>query len=164
VRVWDASTGEELKELKGHTDWVRSVAFSPDGKHIVSGSGDNSVRVWDASTGDKLKELKGHTNQVTSVAFSPDGKHIVSGLYDNSTWVWDLGSQYIRERIFDSNCYEQYTGWLLSPDDDIRLMFVPPEALLPDTSNILTIPHSARSYVDFTHVTLGPQWKKCYHQ
>jgi len=62
VRVWDASTGSELKELKGHTNWVTSVAFSPDGKHIVSGSRDKSVRVWDASTGSELKELKGHTN------------------------------------------------------------------------------------------------------
>jgi WD40 repeat protein len=61
VRVWDASTGVELKELKGHTHDVKSVAFSSDGTRIVSGSYDNSVRVWDASTGVELKELKGHT-------------------------------------------------------------------------------------------------------
>jgi WD40 repeat protein len=51
VRVWDASTGLELKELNGHTGFVISVAFSRDGMHIVSGSYDKSVRVWDASTG-----------------------------------------------------------------------------------------------------------------
>jgi WD40 repeat protein len=73
VRVWDASTGVELKELKGHTRSVNSVAFSSDGTRIVSGSDDNSVRVWDASTGVELKELKGHTRSVNSVAFSSDG-------------------------------------------------------------------------------------------
>jgi WD40 repeat protein len=64
--VWGASTGDELKVLKGHTDWVTSVAFSPDGKQIVSGSNDKLVWVWDASTGDELKVLKGHTDLVTS--------------------------------------------------------------------------------------------------
>ena len=51
VQVWDASTGVELKTLRGHTSIVRSVVFSNDGTWIVSGSDDNSVRVWDASTG-----------------------------------------------------------------------------------------------------------------
>ncbi|KIJ91548.1 hypothetical protein K443DRAFT_47094, partial [Laccaria amethystina LaAM-08-1] len=60
--------------LKGHTDLVTSVAFSPDGKQIVSGSNDKSVRVWDASTGDELNVLKGRTGLVRSFAFSPDGK------------------------------------------------------------------------------------------
>ena len=152
-----------MKELKGHTDWVTSVAFSPDGKHIVSGSWDKSVQVWDALTGGKLKELKGHTNLVTLVAFSPDGNHIISGSYNNLAQVWDSRSLYIRERIVVSNRYGQYTGWLLSPHSSIRLMFVPPEALLPDESNILTIPCSARSYVDFTHAYLGSQWAECYH-
>ena len=49
MRVWDASTGVELKKLKGHTGWVDSVAFSCDGSRIVSGSEDKSVRVWDVS-------------------------------------------------------------------------------------------------------------------
>ena len=49
VRVWDASTGAELKVLNGHTDLVLSAAFSTDGTRIVSGSSDNSVRVWDRS-------------------------------------------------------------------------------------------------------------------
>ena len=49
VQVWDMVTGVELKELKGHTNWVSSVAFSSDGTQIVSGSYDESVRVWDVS-------------------------------------------------------------------------------------------------------------------
>ena len=89
VRVWDASTGAELKVLEGHTHFVWSVAFSADGTRIVSGSADKSVRVWDASTGAELKVLEGHTNIVWSVAFSTDGTRIVSGSGDESVRVWD---------------------------------------------------------------------------
>src|SRR6266498_4132641 len=89
VRVWDAKTGEQLRELQGHTSWVSSVAFSPGGNKIVSGSGDHSVRVWDAKTGEQLRELQGHTSCVKSVAFSPDGNKIVSGSEDHSVRVWD---------------------------------------------------------------------------
>src|ERR1700679_2334355 len=70
VQVWNAKTGEHLRNLQGHTGSVRSVAFSPDGNQIVSGSWDKSVRVWDTKTGEQLRELQGPYN-VNSVAFSP---------------------------------------------------------------------------------------------
>ncbi|KAG6904418.1 hypothetical protein DXG01_010059, partial [Tephrocybe rancida] len=76
VHIWDALSGDLVKQLKGHTNSVRSVAFSPEGKKVVSGGSDNSVCIWDALTGDLIKELKGHTDSVWSVAFSPDGKHL----------------------------------------------------------------------------------------
>ena len=76
--------------LADHDEWVTSVAFSPDGKHIVSGSWDKTVRVWDAHTGQSIMDpLKGHDREVTSVAFSPDGRHIVSGSRDKTVRVWD---------------------------------------------------------------------------
>ena len=78
--------------LKGHKRFVKSVAFSPDGKRIVSGSWDVTLKVWDASTGRQLRTLKGHAAIVTSVAFSPDGKRIVSGSYDNTLKVWDAST------------------------------------------------------------------------
>ena len=66
VRLWDASTGVELKELRAHTNKkfnsVRTVRFSRDGTQIVSGSDEHSVRVWDTLTGVELKEMKGHTD------------------------------------------------------------------------------------------------------
>jgi tRNA A-37 threonylcarbamoyl transferase component Bud32 len=75
--------------MLGHTDSVYSVAFSPDGKRIASGSRDFSVKVWDALTGDEILSFKGHTREVRSVAFSPDGKRIASGSWDNTVKVWD---------------------------------------------------------------------------
>jgi WD40 repeat protein len=68
---------------------VKSVAFSPDGSQIVSGSSDNTVRLWDAQTGKEIAELDGHTGPVWSVAFSPDGSQIVSGSSDDTVRLWD---------------------------------------------------------------------------
>jgi hypothetical protein len=68
---------------------VSSVAYSPDGKRIVSGSGDKTLKVWDAQTGQEVLSLKGHTFNVTSVAFSPDAKRIVSGSWDQTLKLWD---------------------------------------------------------------------------
>src|ERR1700674_4338138 len=69
---------------------VLSVAFSPDGLHIVSGLADQSIRVWNAGTGETAAgPFTGHTGSVRSVAFSPDGQHIVSGSNDQSIRVWN---------------------------------------------------------------------------
>jgi WD40 repeat protein len=87
VRVWNASTGEQVHELKGHTGDVNSAAFSSDGKSIVSASYDKTVRVWNASTGEQVHELKGHTGDVMSAAFSSDGKSIVSASRDETVRV-----------------------------------------------------------------------------
>ena len=87
--LWDPA----LLTLSGHVQGVGSVAFSPDGKKIVSGSYDKTLRVWDAESGSSiLGPLVGHTDWVTSVAFSPDGKKIVSGSHDQMLRVWDAES------------------------------------------------------------------------
>jgi WD40 repeat protein/tRNA A-37 threonylcarbamoyl transferase component Bud32 len=78
--------------LQGHTGHVLSVAFSPDGKRIASGSEDETVKVWDVQTGQELLALKGHRGGVTSVAFSPDGKCLASAGWDNTVKVWDAQS------------------------------------------------------------------------
>jgi hypothetical protein len=66
------------------------VAFSPDGRRLVSGSWDKTLRLWDAATGKPIgPPLQGHTNSVTSVAFSPDGRRLVSGSDDNTLRLWD---------------------------------------------------------------------------
>jgi WD40 repeat protein len=78
--------------LKGHMDGVLRVAYSPDGRHIVSGSADATLKVWDAATGQGLLTLKGHTFLVTSVAYSPDGRRIVSGSWDKKLKVWNAGT------------------------------------------------------------------------
>jgi WD40 repeat protein len=167
VRVWDASTGEMLKVLEGHTHGVSSVSFSSDDKRIVSGSWDKSVRVWDASTGEMLKVLEGHTRPVSPVSFLSDDKHIVSDLSDKSVQVWAFPSEptfhpYIRQKVADSSGYQRHTGWLLSSRGEHYLMFVPLDANLPDSSNILTLPRSYAPSLDLTSSYLGPKWQNCF--
>jgi WD40 repeat protein len=90
VRLWDAVTGAALQTLEGHSGHVSSVAFSPDGKRVVSGSWkDKTAQLWDAVTGAALQTLEGHSRAVSSVAFSPDGKRVVSGSWDKTVQLWD---------------------------------------------------------------------------
>lgn len=78
----------------GHTDSVDSVAFSPDGRTLVSGSSDTTVRMWYAATRQPLGQpLTAHTGAVNAVAFSADGKLLVSGSSDGSVQLWDAATR-----------------------------------------------------------------------
>ena len=79
IRIWDAETGAAiLKPLKGHTNAVQSVAYSPDRWRIISRSDDCTIRIWDVETGAALgKPLEGHTEQVGSVVYSPDRQRMI---------------------------------------------------------------------------------------
>ena len=86
---------EEEKD-KGHEHWVRSLAFSPDGQILASGSEDKTIKLWDVKTGKYLNTFKGHDDKIRSVAFSPNGKLIASGSDDQLVMLWnaDTGECY----------------------------------------------------------------------
>jgi GTPase SAR1 family protein/predicted MPP superfamily phosphohydrolase len=71
-------------------DVFNSVAFSPDGRWLASGSSDSSVRLWDASSGELIRSLEGHQDWVRSVAFSQDGRWLASGSDDNTVKLWEV--------------------------------------------------------------------------
>ncbi|MDE0400559.1 MAG: T9SS type A sorting domain-containing protein [Candidatus Poribacteria bacterium] len=89
IWIYDAHSGKELRLITGHTSFVLSISYSPDGQTLASGSADNTVRLWNPNTGQHKKTLKGHTGWVRSVAFSPDGQTLASGSYDTTVRLWD---------------------------------------------------------------------------
>ena len=99
MKLWSVATGECLQTFSGHTSWVQSVAFSPDGQTIASGSCDRTVKLWSVATGECLQTFSGHTSWVQSVAFSPDGQTIASASQDESIKLWNI-SQKICDRTF----------------------------------------------------------------
>jgi WD40 repeat protein len=82
----------ELKKLDGHTDEVKSVALSLDGRLVVSGGLDQTVRVWDLATGKEHKILKGHNKQVWGVVFHPNGRQVLSVSWDATCRLWDVAA------------------------------------------------------------------------
>jgi hypothetical protein len=100
VRLWDATTGKELRKmtghardkLTGHTNIITSARFSPDGKRLLSASYDGTVRIWDVKSGKELKQIQAHKPNAYCAAFSPDGKRIVSCGEDHAVRVWDAQS------------------------------------------------------------------------
>lgn len=77
------------RKLTGHEGWVQSVAVSPDGQWVASGSDDKTVKIWDLGTGECRATLNLHQDQVYSVAITADGKHVLSGSGDRSVRVWN---------------------------------------------------------------------------
>jgi WD40 repeat protein len=89
ARVWDAATGAPLLTLQGHRYPVTFVAFSPDGKRILTISdNDRTARLWDAATGIEALVLKGDKNGFTRAAFSPDGRRLVTANSEGRLQVW----------------------------------------------------------------------------
>jgi WD40 repeat protein len=88
VKIWDLATGRWF-DLLGHTHVVECLAYSPNGRRLVTGSEDRTIKLWDTATGEEVFSLRGHTSGVLSVAFSPDGRRLASGSTDRTVRVWD---------------------------------------------------------------------------
>ncbi len=92
IRLWDISTGQEIRKLLGHTGSVWNIACSPRGDTLLSSSRDHTARLWDLDTGNQIQCLMGHTDSVWGVAYSPDGRTLLTGSFDKTIRLWDTAS------------------------------------------------------------------------
>lgn len=117
LRIWDVSTGYCLKTIQGHSDWVRDVSPSFDGRWLVSASNDQSVRIWDASSGEPKATMMGHTHVVECCVFAPpssygylsklaglkkppaassSAEYVATGSRDKNICIWDARGTLIK--------------------------------------------------------------------
>ncbi len=108
IDLWDFTTGEQKGRLTGHTGWIRSVAFSPDGSTLVSADSDRAVRLWNVETATYSTILSQSREEISSLMFSPDGKTLISRNSDDSLRLWDIATEtqkivIDRERVWNIN-------------------------------------------------------------
>jgi WD40 repeat protein/serine/threonine protein kinase len=124
VKVWDAQTRGEvfsLPEVRGGTEWM-TVAFSHDGRYLVTGSKDGKVQVWDAENGQPVGMLGTHLRQILGVVFSHDGKHLASSSGDGKikVWAWDPAGPGQKQKPPEFECESRvpgvYVNVAFSPD------------------------------------------------
>jgi WD40 repeat protein len=111
---WQRRCHSEWRTLRGQSVGVMSVAFSPDGQRLASGSLDATVKVWDLTNGNVRRTLTGHSDGVTSVAFSPDSRYLASGSSDQTVKVWDVTRGQMLQTLAGHT--HQVTSVAYSPD------------------------------------------------
>jgi WD40 repeat protein len=92
VKVYNASTGQELLKLSGHKGVINDVVFSPDGKRLATAGADKTVKIWDSSTGIKLQDMNAHNSEVLRVLFCPKTKRLASAGINGTIKIWDVNS------------------------------------------------------------------------
>jgi WD40 repeat protein len=113
VRIWSATNGRIVHTLKGHADWVRSLAFSPDGQILASAGDDRQIMLWNVSSGKRTLVLPRHSNAIYSLAFSPDGQSLAAVGFENKVCLYDWHAG-------------KKTKDLIGPDNDLRSVVFSP--------------------------------------
>src|SRR5207244_1626143 len=89
VRLWDAASRKEVRRQEGVQGRVGAVAYSPDGRTILTGGWDGVAQLWDAATGKQARRVQAHTDRISAVAFSPDGRTFLTAGWDHTARLWD---------------------------------------------------------------------------
>ena len=168
-QVWDIGMGKLVLALEGHSRWILSVSYSPDGLFIATGASDCTVRLWDAVTGNQISILFGHISDVNAVAFIPDGQSLVSVSDDSTIRVWDIAAAPSRtlDGVIDLATVAQSKGfkdgWLLGDNEEL-LLWVPEDYranLQLPSCKLLIAEHRVEVTTpdDWRH---GDNWTECW--
>ncbi len=157
IGLLDFFSGEELLTLRGHTDHIGSVAFSPDGSTLAGGAWDGTIILWDAKTGEKLHTLARSGGNVKTITFSPDGTTFASMYKDGMFILWDT----LSGKMVYSHGYSNYADTItFSPDGNTLAIIVWNKIILCDAHSgeeIQAITHPAEDY--FTFLEFSPDSK-----
>ena len=125
IRIWNTANGKLVRQLKGHTSWVSDLAFTKDGRQLISSGTDQTIRVWDTENWTTVRVLRGHHDEVFAIAFSQDSQIIASTSKDGDLMLWDAEG--------DSSAVTNITlpritnATSVLPIDDGHLLFLSPE-------------------------------------
>jgi WD40 repeat protein len=143
VESWEVESGRKKVAFKGHKAGVSVLAFSPDGRWVLSGGGlsevlpgvpeDTAVRLWDRGTGRELRRFEGHETQVEKLQFSPDCKRILTGASDSTARLWDIGTGALIRSFPRYWLTTRGTNPSFSPDGSDILMITRPGAEIYDS-------------------------------
>jgi WD40 repeat protein/tRNA A-37 threonylcarbamoyl transferase component Bud32 len=139
-----------VNTFTGHSYWVDSVAFSPDGQILASGSDDKTIKLWNIPTGQLKTTLTGHSTPVNSVAFSPDGQTLASGSYDHTIKLWNIPTGELKttftghSNVVDSVAFSPDGQTLASSswDNTIKLWNIPTGELQMTLTGLSKSAHS----------------------
>ncbi len=130
VQLWDVRSGTQIADLEGHTEYVKDLLFTPDGKRLISASADQSIRIWDVSDPDNIPSsstvLRGHTDEVARLAWHPNGTTLLSGGNDGQVLAWDMNNE-SASRAHVSSTDASIVGWPLKANHPSETTFLPEE-------------------------------------
>ncbi|KAJ5216310.1 uncharacterized protein N7498_002717 [Penicillium cinerascens] len=120
TKLWDAVSGTIQHSLEGHSNRVRAVAFSPDGKMVATGSADHKVKFWDTTTGILQHTLEVNIGPIESVAFSSDSRLLAAGTIDGTISTWATFDGTIRQKLKGLKGHRGGLGCVaFSPDGEL---------------------------------------------
>jgi len=156
----DGITGIQKAILSGHTTYVQSLAFFPDGTLLISGSCDKTIKLWDVQTGGVVKTFHGHTGYVDSVSISADCSMIASGSWDKTIRLWAIQTEECY-RVIEQQDVVYYAGF--SPTDPQYLISVSGDKVWHWNIN----GHQTKPAHNGSHIVFSPdgtQLVSCYEE